>query len=56
MTDGKFKVVKLDGEAYKDEFAIVTPVIDGNEFDELKEQLKADYQILGSLRLVGEQW
>lgn len=56
MTDGKFKVVKLDGEAYKDEFAVVTPVIDGNEFDELKEQLKADYQILGSLRLVGEQW
>ncbi len=50
----KYQVIKLDGDEYKNEFAVVTPVISGAEFDALKNTLSENHDILGLLRLVGE--
>lgn len=47
-----YQVIKLDGEEYKDEFAVVTPLLSGDAFDQFKNSLK-DFEVLGSLRLVG---
>lgn len=47
-----YQVIKLDGKEYKDEFAVVTPLLSGDAFDQFKNSLK-DFEVLGSLRLVG---
>ncbi len=49
-----YRVITLDGVEYKDEFAVVTPEITGNELDALVQQLEQDHEILGILRLVAE--
>ena len=50
----KYQVIKLDSDEYSNEFAIITPVISGKEFNELKNSLSVNHNVLGSLRLVGE--
>ena len=53
MKDG-CQVITLEGEAYANEFAILTPLLSGKEFAELKETLAKTNEILGSLRMVAE--
>ena len=48
------QVITLEGAAYQDEFAVVTPVITGYELDTLVQKLEKDHKILGILRLVAE--
>lgn len=48
------QVITLEGEAYANEFAILTPLLSGKEFAELKETLAKTNEILGSLRMVAE--
>lgn len=47
-----FNVVCLDGEKYADEFAIFTPEMTGEEFEEFKNSKLSAYDIKGSIRLV----
>lgn len=49
-----FNVITLDGEKYANEFAIFTPEMTGNEFEEFKKAELSGYDILGSIRLVTE--
>lgn len=49
-----FNVITLDGEKYANEFAIFTPGMTGNEFEEFKKAELSGYDILGSIRLVTE--
>lgn len=49
-----FNVITLDGERYANEFAIFTPEMTGNEFEEFKKAELSGYDILGSIRLVTE--
>ena len=46
-----FKTLK---EKYANEFAIFTPEMTGNEFEEFKKAELSGYDILGSIRLVTE--
>ncbi|MEE1013976.1 MAG: homoserine dehydrogenase [Clostridia bacterium] len=48
------QVITLEGEAYANEFAILTPLLSGKEFAELKETIAKTNEILGSLRMVAE--
>lgn len=47
-----FNGVCLDGEKYADEFAIFTPEMTGEEFEEFKNSKLSAYDIKGSIRLV----
>ncbi|MEG1880379.1 MAG: homoserine dehydrogenase, partial [Oscillospiraceae bacterium] len=49
-----FEVVTLDGDKYKDEFAIVTPKMTGYEFKKFIENELSSFKILGKIRLVSE--
>ena len=49
-----FNVITLDGEKYANEFAIFTPEMTGNEFEEFKKAELSGCDILGSIRLVTE--
>lgn len=46
----------MDGEKYKDEFAVVTPEMTGYEFDKLVsvDGELGGYNVLGKIRLVAE--
>ncbi len=48
------RIVTLEGAAYQNEFAVVTPKMTGYELDAFKEKLEKDHKILGILRLVAE--
>ncbi len=48
------RVVTLKGAEYKNEFAVVTQEITGEERDALVQKLEHDHEILGILRLVAE--
>lgn len=47
-----FNVITLDGEKFENEFAVFTPEMTGTQFDEFKASELAEYDILGSIRLV----
>ena len=51
-----YDVITLDGEKYKDEFAVVTPEMTGYEFDKLVsvDGELGGYNVLGKIRLVAE--
>ena len=49
-----FKIVTLDKPKYKNEFAVITPMMNGHEFNALKEKLSSEYKIMSALRLVAE--
>lgn len=48
------QMITLEGEAYANEFAVITPLLSGKEFADLKETLAKTNEILGSLRMVAE--
>ncbi len=47
-----FNVISLDGEAFENEFAIFTPEMTGDEFEEFKASELKDFDILGIIRQV----
>lgn len=49
-----FRIIALDGEKYKNEFALVTPVMNEKAFAEFKEKELKGLSILGKIRLVEE--
>lgn len=49
-----FRVITLDGEQYKNEFAIVTPKMNEKAFMDFKEKALSDFEIRGRIRLVEE--
>lgn len=48
------KIITLDIKEYKDEFAVITPLMTGYEFDDFKKKISKDYEVISSLRLVSE--
>ena len=49
-----FRVITLDGEQYKDEFAIVTPKMNEKAFIDFQQKMLSDFEIRGRIRLVEE--
>lgn len=49
-----YNVVTLDGEKYKNEFAVVTPQMNEKQLDEFKSGLSSKFEVLSVLRLVSE--
>lgn len=49
-----YQIVTLEGEAYENEFAVVTPEMSGRDFAAFQEELGGAHGILGALRLVAE--
>lgn len=47
-----YQVIKLSGDEYVNEFAVVTPAMSGNDFEAFKEELAQQFDVLSSLRLV----
>ena len=47
------QIIKLDKPEYKDEFALITPMMTGKEFEAFCKKFNTD-DILGMLRLVSE--
>ena len=48
------QVYTLEKEGFENEFAILTQVMSGKEFDAFREELSGMHRILGALRLVAE--
>ena len=49
-----FQVIPSGTEKAQKEFAVLTPVMSGNDFQNLCAELRQKHEILGTLRLVGE--
>lgn len=49
-----YNVVTLDGEKYKNEFAVVTPQMNEKQLNEFKSGLSSKFEVLSVLRLVSE--
>ncbi|MBE5040472.1 homoserine dehydrogenase [Ructibacterium gallinarum] len=49
-----FQMIPFSGKKVQKEFAVLTPVMSGKEFQKLCAELKQEHEILGTLRLVDE--
>ncbi len=54
LTDKGLKIITLADEKYRNEFAIITPLMSGYEFEKFCAKLSESNEILGTLRLVAE--